>query len=89
LTSLIKLTASFLTANKFRVSVEEKFSVPRKIVAEVPQGSDHAPILYSLHINDAPAASYLYLHDRNVNIVFSANCNAASLQGIRGVRIGT
>jgi hypothetical protein len=51
-TSLIMLTAAFLTDRKF--FVEGKCSALREIVAEVPQGHILAPILYSLHINKAP-----------------------------------
>jgi hypothetical protein len=61
LTHLIKLIASFLTDRKFKVLVEGKFSVPRKIAAGVPQGSVLFPVLYSLYINDAPMAPGTYL----------------------------
>jgi hypothetical protein len=54
--SLVKLIASFLTNRKFKVSVEGELPSPRKIGAGVPQGSVLAPVLYSLYINDAPAA---------------------------------
>jgi hypothetical protein len=43
-TSLNKLIASFQTDRKFNVLVEGEFSMPRKIVAGVPQGSVLAPV---------------------------------------------
>jgi hypothetical protein len=49
LTSLIKLTTSFLTDRKFKVLEEFKFSTPRKIAAGVPQGSVHAQY-YTVYI---------------------------------------
>jgi hypothetical protein len=70
-TSLIKLIASFLTDRKFKVLVENEFSTPKEMAAGVPQASILAPILYSLDI---------FTRQRNRNVVFSANCNAASLQ---------
>jgi hypothetical protein len=60
-TNLIKLTASFLTARKFKVLVEGEFSTPKEIWAGVPQGSVLAPILNILYINDASAAPGTYL----------------------------
>jgi hypothetical protein len=54
--SLVELIASFLSNRKFKVSVEGELSSPRKIAAGVPQGSVLTPVLYSLYINDAPAA---------------------------------
>jgi hypothetical protein len=59
--SLMKLIASFLSNRKFKVSVEGELSSPRKIAAGVPQGSVLAPVLYSLYINDVPAAPGIQL----------------------------
>jgi hypothetical protein len=59
--SLIKLIASFLTNRTFKASVEGELSSPRKVAAGVPQGYVLAPILYSLYINDAPAAPGIHL----------------------------
>jgi hypothetical protein len=61
LTSPIRLTASFLNNRKFKVLVEGEFSTPRAIAAAVTQGSVLAPVLYSLYINNAPAAPGIYL----------------------------
>jgi hypothetical protein len=60
-TSLLKLIASFLNNRKFKVSVEGELSSARKVAAGVPQGSVHAPVLYSLYINDAPVAPGTHL----------------------------
>jgi hypothetical protein len=56
LTSLIKLIATFLTNRKFKFLVEGEFSTSKNIAAGMPQGSILTPVLYSLYINDAPAA---------------------------------
>jgi hypothetical protein len=93
-TTCIKLIASFLTERKFEVLMDGKFFLPWKIAAGVPQGSVIAPILYSLYINDAPAAPGTHvalfpdetcIYVTNMNVMFSANYNADSLQWIRGV----
>jgi hypothetical protein len=88
-TSLIKLIHSFLTNRKFKVSAEDEFSTPKNIAAGVPQSSFFPLILYAQYLNDAPAAPGTHLalltHDAciyttNMNIMFFASCNAASLQ---------
>jgi hypothetical protein len=48
LTNLIKLTSSFLSQRKFRVSVEGKMSTPRDIKAGVPHGSVLFPTLCNI-----------------------------------------
>jgi hypothetical protein len=50
-TSLIKLTGSFLSQRKFRVSVEGEMSTPRAMKAGVPQGSVLSPILFNMYIS--------------------------------------
>jgi hypothetical protein len=45
LVGLIKLIASFLTNRKFKVSVEDELSLPRKIAAGLPQDSIFCPII--------------------------------------------
>jgi retron-type reverse transcriptase len=53
-TSLIKLISSFLSQQKFRVSVEGEMSTPREMQAGVPQGSVLSPIMYNIYINNTP-----------------------------------
>jgi hypothetical protein len=87
---LIKLVAPFLANRKFKVLSEGEFSTPRNIEAGVPQGSVLAITLCRLFINDVPAApgthlslfadNSFILRQRNMNVVFSASCNAVSLQ---------
>jgi hypothetical protein len=60
-TSLIKLTASFLTNRIINVLVEGEFSTPRNIAAWVLQGYVLAQILYNLSINDATVAPGTHL----------------------------
>jgi hypothetical protein len=91
--SLVKVIAFILTNRKFNVFIEGEFSTRREIAAVVPQGFVLTPVLYSLYTNDASAevgthlalfaddtSTYLYMRQRSMNVVFSANCNAASLQ---------
>jgi hypothetical protein len=47
-TSLIKLIASFLADEEFKILVEGEFSKLRKIEADVLQDSVLGPILYTL-----------------------------------------
>jgi hypothetical protein len=98
-TSLVKLVRSFLTNRNFKVFVEGEISTPKNIAARVPQGSVLTPTLYSLFINDVPLHLELtfpcsrtipvFTRQKNTNVVFSASCNAVSLQGISGVKDGT
>jgi hypothetical protein len=71
--------------------LETEFFTPRNLVAGAPQGSVLAPVLYSLHITEAPAALELILscsrtipavftRHRNMNAVLSVSSNAYSLQ---------
>jgi hypothetical protein len=88
-TRLIKLVASFLTNRKMEALVEGEFSTPRNIAARRPQGSVLAIILYGLYRNDTPKHVELILpcsrtiplltRQRNMNVMFSASYNAASL----------
>jgi hypothetical protein len=49
-TRLSKLIGSFLTQHKFRVSVEGKMSMPRKMPARMPQGSVLPSTLHNMYI---------------------------------------
>jgi hypothetical protein len=53
-TTLIKLSVSFLSQRKFRVSVEGEVSMLRVLHAGVPQGSVLSRTLFNMYINDAP-----------------------------------
>jgi hypothetical protein len=48
--SLIKLSSSFLSQRKCRVSVGGQMSMPREMQAGVPEGSVLSPTLYSIYI---------------------------------------
>jgi hypothetical protein len=91
----LKLFSSFLTDRKFEVLIEGEFSTRRKITSGVPQNSVLASVLYSIsptHLELVLLYSLtipLFKRQRDMNVVFSANCNAASLQWIRGVSAGT
>jgi hypothetical protein len=52
--NLIKITSSYISHRRFRVSVEGEISTPTEIEAGLPKGSVLDPTLYSLYINDAP-----------------------------------
>jgi hypothetical protein len=54
--NLIKLTRSFLSRRKFRISVEGEFSTPRYMEAGVPQGSVPSPTPYTLYDTPLPKA---------------------------------
>jgi hypothetical protein len=60
-TRLIRLISSFLSENKFRVSVEGEMSTPREMQAVVPEGSVLSPTLYNMYINDAPQTHGVHL----------------------------
>jgi retron-type reverse transcriptase len=49
-TNLIKLLGPFLSARKFRVSVQGEMSTPRVVQAGLPQGSVMSPILFNMYI---------------------------------------
>jgi hypothetical protein len=57
----INLIPYFFADRNFKVMVEGEFSAPRKIAAEVPQGSVIAPVFYSLYTTDSPAAPGTHL----------------------------
>jgi hypothetical protein len=54
LTNLNKLISSFLSQQKFRVSVEGEMFTSREMKAGVSQGFALSPTLYNLYINDTP-----------------------------------
>jgi retron-type reverse transcriptase len=54
LTTFIKLISSFLSKEKFSVSVVGEMSTPRERRAGLPQGSALSPTLYNMYINYIP-----------------------------------
>jgi hypothetical protein len=89
--TLIKLISSFLTDRKFKVLVEGKLSMPRKIAPGVPRGPVLAPVLYSLHINDAPTArgTHLALFADDTCIYMNRETQmSCSLQTLMGTHCG-
>jgi hypothetical protein len=82
LTNSIKHIISFLSVQKFTVSVEGEMSTLREMQARVPQGSVLSPTLYSVYINDTPQTlsvcltlfvdnSCMYATDRKEGYVLS------------------
>jgi hypothetical protein len=98
-TSLIKLIASFLTDRKFKVLVEGELTTEKKSGRGSWRFRPCHSIVQSLYDNRSPRSTwhsscsargrYLYLRERNTKAVFPVNCNADSLQWIRGVSAGT
>jgi hypothetical protein len=89
LTNFIKLIASILTKRKFKFLVQGKFSTPREVAVGMPQGSLLAQCLQSVHKRYSPQHVELILtclwmipifRGQRYSNVFSANCNATSLQ---------
>ena len=68
--------ASYLAHRSLRVQVESTLSQPRRITAGVPQGSHLGPILFTVFINDLPAAvptsTSLYADDALLYSIFSS-----------------
>jgi hypothetical protein len=60
-TNVFKLTSSFLSEQKFIVSVKGEMSTPREIQTGVPQSSALSQTLYSMYINDTPQTPVVYL----------------------------
>jgi hypothetical protein len=58
--SLIKLSSSFLSNRKFRVTVEGELSISPNIQAGAPQVSVLSPTLYSLYAIDTPQTPGVY-----------------------------
>jgi hypothetical protein len=60
-TNLIKLISSFISQQKFRISMEGEMSTAREMQAGVPQGSVLSPTLYNIYINDTPQTPGIHL----------------------------
>ena len=67
--------AAYLAHRSLRVQVESTLSQPRRITAGVPQGSHFGSILFTVFINDLPAAvptsTSLYADDALLYSIFS------------------
>jgi hypothetical protein len=93
-TNLIKLVGSFLSQQKFSVSVEGEMSTPREMQAGVPQGSVLPPSLFIMYKIDAPPPkthgmhlalfagdTRLYVTDRKDDfVVRKLHCGLSSME---------